>query len=175
MRQRKPDPVKCCAFCGQRMTRKRYGGLLEDSGAFARRKYCNLACMGKAKTQPPKSKAVECAQARRAVAAAGLAKNACEECDSCDHLGVHHMDGNRQNNRPSNVKTFCSSCHTKWHWQNGKQARQKPSCSVCGKPASGLGFCQKHYQRFKKHGDPLLVVLGGKKLQKVSPDFSIRG
>jgi hypothetical protein len=31
------------------------------------------------------------------------------------------------------------------------------SCSVCGKPQKGLGYCEKHYQRFKKWGDPLLT------------------
>jgi hypothetical protein len=24
-------------------------------------------------------------------------------------------------------------------------------------PAKGLGLCDRHYQRFKKHGDPLAV------------------
>jgi hypothetical protein len=29
---------------------------------------------------------------------------------------------------------------------------------ICGEPQRGLGFCEKHYQRFKKHGDPLKVL-----------------
>lgn len=28
---------------------------------------------------------------------------------------------------------------------------------ICGKPHKGLGYCDKHYQRFKKYGDPLMV------------------
>jgi len=28
---------------------------------------------------------------------------------------------------------------------------------VCGRPIYGLGYCNKHWQRFKKHGDPLTV------------------
>ena len=41
---RKPDPVKFCLNCGQRMTRKRFSGRLEDLTAFGRRMYCDDAC-----------------------------------------------------------------------------------------------------------------------------------
>jgi hypothetical protein len=34
---------------------------------------------------------------------------------------------------------------------------------ICGDPVSGLGFCNKHYLRFKKHGDPLKVLTPQKK------------
>lgn len=26
---------------------------------------------------------------------------------------------------------------------------------ICGDPHKGLGYCEKHYQRFKTHGDPM--------------------
>ena len=30
-------------------------------------------------------------------------------------------------------------------------------CIVCGKPMKGLGYCELHYQRFKKYGNPLMM------------------
>jgi len=45
---------------------------------------------------------------------------------------------------------ICRSCHMKQH-------RQKASCTLCDKPAKGLGYCVKHYQRFKKWGDPMAL------------------
>lgn len=40
-------------------------------------------------------------------------KSKCETCGSTKHLMVHHKDGNRKNNKPSNLKTLCWSCHEK--------------------------------------------------------------
>lgn len=37
-----------------------------------------------------------------------------------ESLQLHHMDRNRKNNDPSNLVTTCSSCHTHWHWEHGK-------------------------------------------------------
>lgn len=35
------------------------------------------------------------------------------------------------------------------------------SCAVagCNEPTAGLGYCNKHYIRFKKHGDPLKFII----------------
>ena len=40
-------------------------------------------------------------------------KGACEQCGSKKNLMVHHKDGNRKNNEPSNLQTLCWSCHEK--------------------------------------------------------------
>lgn len=40
-------------------------------------------------------------------------KSRCEVCGSKRHLVVHHKDGNRKNNNPSNLITLCWSCHEK--------------------------------------------------------------
>jgi len=42
-------------------------------------------------------------------------KNSCEECGfvplhSCQ-LDVDHIDGDRKNNKPENLKTLCANCH----------------------------------------------------------------
>lgn len=44
--------------------------------------------------------------------------------------------------------------------QDMKEHNPKGTCRVCGKPQKGLGLCEKHYQRFKKHGDPLMTSYG---------------
>ena len=149
---RKQDPEKYCQNCGERMQRKRYKGVLEDMGAFRRRKFCNRKCMGDAqqKDNPTRSALMKRAEKYRG--------NQCGECRSKENLQTHHMDGDLNNNNPSNLKTLCASCHAKWHWQNGKEMpRRQSSCKVCGKPARKLDMCQKHYQRFRKYGDPLLT------------------
>ena len=40
-------------------------------------------------------------------------KKACQNCGGTKNLMVHHKDGNRKNNKPSNLKTLCWSCHEK--------------------------------------------------------------
>jgi endogenous inhibitor of DNA gyrase (YacG/DUF329 family) len=74
----------------------------------------------------------------------------CSICGKPDATDVHHKDGNHLNNSRANLVRICRSCHIRHH-------RPKGSCIICGKPVKGLGYCDKHYQRFKKYGDPLLV------------------
>ena len=86
-------------------------------------------------------------------------KPACEQCGSTSRLGLHHVDRNRTNNSPRNLRTLCPTCHTRLHWQEDKTAwrRHPASCTVCGKPAQRLGFCATHLTRFKRHGSPYLI------------------
>jgi len=89
---------------------------------------------------------------------AHLVGDVCERCGTTENLGLHHKDGNPANNDPSNLMTLCNSCHTKWHWENGKKPhKEKSVCAVCGNPGKGLGLCLKHYQRQKKYGSPYLT------------------
>ena len=74
----------------------------------------------------------------------------CETCGKPDAMDVHHRDGDHLNNSLPNLVRICRSCHTRLH-------QPRRSCTICGKPAEGLGYCGKHYQRFRKYGDPLLV------------------
>ena len=60
----------------------------------------------------------------RAIIEAHL-KPTCEGCGSTDRLGLHHNDEDRSNNAPDNLRTFCPSCHTKWHWEHGKSHGSK--------------------------------------------------
>lgn len=83
-------------------------------------------------------------------------KNACEKCGAVSRLGLHHIDNDRTNNSPENLLTLCPSCHTSWHWANGKTPwRRHPStCGVCGKRAARRGLCNTHLIRWKRHGSP---------------------
>lgn len=48
--------------------------------------------------------------------------NICDVCSglfSKDNLEVHHVDGNRTNNEPDNLKVLCKECHSSVHKGNG--------------------------------------------------------
>jgi len=74
----------------------------------------------------------------------------CERCGSPDASDVHHKNGNWKDNSPENLERICRSCHNKVH-------RKRKPCVICGTPQKGLGYCNKHYIRFKKYGDPLML------------------
>ena len=154
---RKPDEEKYCQACHKRLHRQRFNGVLESNLAFSKRKYCNRLCMAAAmmKDQPTLA-----ALRKRAIQFRG---KICEYCGTTESVGIHHMDIDPSNNDPSNLKTLCSSCHTSWHWSQGNHRHliMKPPrpCSVCGRVFLKLkrDMCQKHFQRYKKYGDPLLT------------------
>ena len=149
---RKENPIKHCIECGEPMERKRYNGTLESNHAFNRRKYCNLQCAGKNRMH--KNPSIHAIRKRYA----HLLGDVCETCGATEGLDLHHIDNNPANNKPSNRMTLCDSCHTKWHWENGKKPYKRQSaCTVCGEPARKLDMCQKHYQRFRKYGSPYLT------------------
>ena len=149
---KKKELKKYCAACDKLMIRKRFKGRLEDMGAFRKRHYCDRACMAAGMLQ---EEVTDSALLKRVLK---HRKPRCEQCGTEANLGIHHIDGNRNHNEPSNLRTLCASCHTTWHWQNGKKASKRQSvCKICGQPARKLDFCQKHYQRFKKYGDPCLT------------------
>lgn len=141
---------KYCEYCGNKMERKRYVKRYEDYGSFLKRKYCNQECMSKAymeKEKHGKSKERNHEYARRI-----KPKDKCELCGSDKNLDIHHKDEDWTNNSIDNLICLCRSCHIKTH-------RPKQICNVdgCNKYVKGYGYCEKHYQRFKKTGNPLLT------------------
>lgn len=131
--------------------RKRFNGRLEDRTRFLVRIYCDEQCMADGMRQDTVTLA---GYRARAVKFRG---RVCEECGATDGLHAHHRDEDPSNNALENIATLCGSCHLRWHWRHGKKARPRAMCSVCGEPARRLGFCGKHHQRFKRHGDPRLT------------------
>ena len=145
---KKPDPVKHCDQCGKQLVRKRFkSGVLESCLHFRRRKFCNVKCFGKS---IEKERSDGSPSSARTMGRSQKPKGKCERCGRPDARDVHHKDGDCRNNRKSNLERICRSCHNKIH-------RPRGSCVICGKPQKGLGYCDTHYQRFKKWGDPLAI------------------
>lgn len=144
--------LKCCAYCGKLMERKRYtNGVLQSWNEYNRQKYCNRECMKKAfRKKPHKGTSWMTVHyhARNL-----LSNGCCEICGSNKNVDVHHKDGNPQNNSKDNLMRVCRSCHNKIH-------RPHKTCVICGKKVKGYGYCEKHYQRFKKYGNPFAVKRG---------------
>jgi len=147
--------IKYCKYCGKQLHRKRFNGRLEDLSVFKNRKYCDRECMKKAflkvgdKYNQTFSNAHTTA---RKINNLILHKDFCEICGSKNNLDIHHKDGNWQNNNLDNLICLCRSCHTKL-----EREKTQKVCKICGKKHKGLGFCNKHYIRFKKYGNPYFV------------------
>jgi predicted HNH restriction endonuclease len=56
----------------------------------------------------------------------------CEECSVEDIyvLQVHHLDENRKNNSPDNLKTLCANCHCRTHWGNSQKRERDISIAI---------------------------------------------
>ena len=145
----KPDPEKYCGHCRGLLKRVRFSsGVLESLNAFKRRKYCNRSCMAAAFDAKPTtstSPSVTRYHARKMIP-----PGPCQKCGAPNGLDVHHIDGDHTNNSLENLTRICRSCHLRAH-------SKKRTCLVCGGPNKGHGYCDKHYQRWKKWGDPLAV------------------
>jgi hypothetical protein len=150
-------PSKTCEFCGTSFNRKRHSnGKLEASTHYNRRKFCSLGCAAKHNGQAQRRPVVGWGRLGRLL----LEPGSCVRCGS-PKGEVHHKDENWQNNRAENLERLCRSCHMKEH-------NPSAPCTVGGCPNTvtwtngkrnigGRGMCSKHYQRWKKWGDPLVV------------------
>lgn len=139
-----------CKYCGKKLERKRFNKRLEDFGVFKNRKYCNRNCMRMAMLKIGNHNQTYRDAHQTAVNimnAQGKDKK-CLICGSTKNVDVHHNDGDYTNNNLENLIHLCRSCHMKSH-------RPKQKCKICGEPMKGKGYCNKHYIRFIKYGDPL--------------------
>lgn len=100
------EQSKPCGTCGAPICRKRYGGRLEDLGAFNRRKFCSRSC---GNTRVVLTKHGYSWRARKHL------KPSCEACGSARFRQAHHIDQDKTNNAPENIQTLCKFCHDFWH------------------------------------------------------------
>ena|SRR3990167_1148987 len=148
----KEEPKKKCLFCKRQLVRKRFNGRLEDMNIFKGRNFCDMICSGKKHRKIFPSRGAFQKRAKL------LRKLNCEICNTTKNLHTHHKNENWWDNRSENLQTLCGSCHLKYHWKNGKKVWKRQSvCIVCGNTARKLDMCQKHYQRLRKYGNPLMT------------------
>lgn len=145
---------KYCQYCGKKIERKRYSGILEDYTVFKKRKYCDRECMKRAFLKIGKNNQTwsNAHTTARKINELILHKETCELCGSDINLDMHHIDGNWKNNELNNLMCLCRSCHIKL-----EKNKVKKVCKICGGEHKGLGYCNKHYIRYKKYGDPLYL------------------
>ena len=101
------EPEKFCRHCGAELERKRFGGRLEDLGAYLKRRFCSLSC---ANTRDrPAHWGTYHWRARK------HRRSSCEACGSTEQLHAHHADGQPENNAVENIQTLCVYCHNFLH------------------------------------------------------------
>lgn len=81
-----------------------------------------------------------------------------------DELQVHHINGDKTDNRPENLLQLTLKAHRRLHIELGTPQTHKPrqplseypACTVdeCERPAQCIDrtLCLMHHKRFKRHG-----------------------
>ena len=119
---------KYCEYCGNKLERKRFNGVLEDFTVFKNRKYCNRECMKRAYLKIGENKQTysNAHATARKINELILHKECCETCGSTNNLDIHHIDGNWQNNNLDNLMCLCRSCHAKYEFNKNKIGDDEP-------------------------------------------------
>jgi hypothetical protein len=146
---------KRCQYCGKIFYRRKYTKKYEDVAIFKKRKYCNRECMRKAYINIGENNSSwsNTHTTARIINDLFLKKDKCELCGKDNgRLDIHHKDNNENNNNLDNLMCLCRSCHMKVH-------NPVSVCSIegCNNRVKGHGYCDKHYQRFRRYGNPYVV------------------
>lgn len=150
---RQLEPIIYCMNCNQRIVRRRSPcGAEEPLFMFKKRKFCNSKCRGEHDRKINVNPTVGAMRYRQKadLMKNGMLKERCEICGSESNVEIHHIDKNPLNGEFDNLKFLCAICHGKTH---------RRICPICGMDATGgsRGYCQMHYMRLLRHGDPNIV------------------
>lgn len=164
-----------CQYCGKILDRRRLKrGELESPSVHNRRKYCDRICMRKAFLKMGKENGSGGWSSTH-----GTARNIkklffpditeCQICGKSSKLDIHHKDFDETNNTLENLQALCRSCHMKIH-------RPKTKCKIegCEQISKSHGYCEKHYQRMTKYGNPYMVKKANGKIEIVGKDDLIK-
>lgn len=130
--------AKYCSYCSSKLVFK---PLSQSITHFRQRRFCNLQCWGKYRTDNVTNPSWNFAhkQARELKPI-----SPCERCEVTDKKSeVHHVDNNFQNNSLDNLRRLCPSCHKIEH-------NRKKDCTVCGLPQHARLLCNKHYIQLRR-------------------------
>lgn len=143
---------KQCIVCNQTIQK----WSRESIQDYLQRKYCSHKCHGKDMQLPEGPIHGGLPHRGRGIARRKKPRVECEACGATRRLEVHHKDEDPTNNEMSNLRVLCLKCHRKEH--------KTENCSIpgCERPFKALGYCNMHYHRFKKHGDPFLKCVNNK-------------
>lgn len=105
-----------CAYCNKELLRTPNKIKASKSGLF----FCSHSCLGKARRI--ENSIIKPSTYKNGISAYRLKafRNNKHKCVDCDEvklylLVVHHIDGNRKNNKLTNLEIVCSNCHRKRH------------------------------------------------------------
>ena len=101
---RKKDQEKYCKYCGKKLVRKRYNGVLQSNLHFSRQIYCDRECMKKdyIKKDAKKQSFTNAHTSARLLAGLTLKKEKCASCGKIGKLDLHHKDLDWKNNSIEN-------------------------------------------------------------------------
>lgn len=93
-----------------------------------------------------------------ALRAGRIVKSPCIECGSTDRLRCHHADYSKK----LDVTWHCLRCHqARVNAERAAAPKVARQCDVvdCNSPHFCKGYCRKHFERWKKYGDPSFVKI----------------